>query len=154
MFWKGSCKDCKSSDGKKSKIKTNENHRSFHTNPNKSWGYYNRTSQSELTSLIVAKKQATASTSESYDWSYTLKKFMYDQDSDAMDVVDEDEDEQIIYTPEGITRIPFTTWEVDHSPTARLSSYFQRAAYSGIQAHRYPHRLDLTTPQNSPHPHP
>ena len=157
MFWR-------SSTNKEVKDKTASKPSShpFHVNPSKSWGYYTSTSQAELLCLIKAKKNDTATTTESSKWSLNWGTHSHEQDEeDCMDVeVDDDDDsnsdddDDIIMTPEGINRTPFTTWEVDLLGTARLSSYYQSRVYSSLKnTHSAAFKLaaqNSNTPNNSP----
>jgi hypothetical protein len=140
----------------------------FHSNPAKSWSYYNQTSQHELFDVIKARKTETASTSESSAWSRPLEALGYEKCEDAMSV-DEDEEEgedEVLLTPEGVTRIPFTSWEVDLLGTARLSSYYQGSPHYALKSPRRLTPMSVSvsalrqvaqysnTPHNSPRPSP
>jgi hypothetical protein len=124
LFWRTSPK--KDERGRKNGASPKPH--SFHVNPSKSWGYYNSASQAELYDLVKVRKSDTATTAESAAWSYTLERLAKEQDDDAMSVESE-EGQGIFFTPEGITRVPFTQWGVDLPGTARLSSYYQSETY-------------------------
>lgn len=161
MFWKTSPK--REGKGKKSGASpSSPTPHWFHVNPTKPWSYYNNTSQAELYDLVKVKKVDTATASESSTWSYTLEKLMKEQSDEAM-CVDEDEDSGFFCTPEGITRVPFTSWEYDLMGTARLASYYQGDVYhQSTKDTRYKARVmtsfqhaahNASTPHNSPRPH-
>lgn len=163
MFWRTSPK--RDGRGKKndSSPSSPTPHR-FHVNPSKPWSYYNNASQAELYDLVKVRKADTATTSESSTWSYTLEKLMKEQSDEAM-CVDEDEDEGsgFFFTPEGITRVPFTSWEYDLMGAARLASYYQSDAYQHSAKDGRCKARAMTsfqqaahcasTPHNSPRPH-
>ena len=122
MFWRAAStaspkKDsCKTSGIKD--VKPKEVHH-FHNNPAKSWSYYDIVAQSELSSLTIqAPRKETSSTSESSTWSASVEQLL-------QATIDEDDLNEYFLCPEGVTRVPFSVWEVDLLGTSRRSSYFQ-----------------------------
>jgi hypothetical protein len=166
MFWrtkesKGASSRDKRSSSKSPAKKTH----AFHVNPAKSWSYYNQTSQHELFDIIKAKRTETASTSETSAWSSRpAGVFGYEKCGDEMSVDEdgtEDEEDEVLLTPEGVTRIPFTSWEVDLLGTARLSSYYQGSPHTVLKSPRRLAPMSMSalrqaaaqysnTPHNSP----
>lgn len=159
MFWKSSSKE----KDKKPSPRTVKSH-GFHDDPSKSWGYYNSTAKLELQGLVTVKKTETATTSESTAWTRQFDVLSYDGDGEGEPMIVDDQqelEEEVLLTPEGITRVPFTSWEVDLLGTARLSSYYQRRVYSAFKGARTTYQSmafrqaaqNSSTPHNSPRPH-
>lgn len=124
MFWRSPAsspkKECCKSGGRK-EVKPREVH-NFHNNPAKSWSYYDKVAQSELNSLTIqAPKRETSSTAESSTWSASVEQLLQEEEA----TVDEDDLNEYFLCPEGVTRVPFSIWEVDLLGTSRRSSYFQ-----------------------------
>jgi hypothetical protein len=140
MFWRTKESKVASSRDKRSSANSprTKTH-AFHVNPAKSWSYYNYTSQNELFDVIKAKRTETASTSENSVWSHRVGVFGYEKCGDEMSV-DEDgndgEEDEVLLTPEGVSRIPFTSWEMDLLGTARLSSYYQGSPHTVVKSPR------------------
>lgn len=125
MFWRSPStaspkKDaCKNSSRKD--VKPREVHH-FHNNPAKSWSYYDKVAQSELNSLLIqVPKKETSSTAESSTWSASVEQLLQEEEA----IVDDDDLNNYFLCPEGVTRVPFSAWEVDLLGTSRRSSYFQ-----------------------------
>lgn len=125
MFWRAASnaspkKDSCKSTGRKD-VKPKEVHH-FHNNPAKSWSYYDKVAQSELSSLTIqAPRKETSSTAESSTWSASVEQLLQEEEA----TVDEDDLNEYFLCPEGVTRVPFSVWEVDLLGTSRRSSYFQ-----------------------------
>lgn len=162
MFWKTTPKDGKPSDEKTKKSPKKAHH--FHNNPEKSWRYYGVTAKSELNSLIKIDKFDTSSTADSSIWSASLEQMLKEQD-EAMDVDDDNGQDEFFFTPEGITRVPFTNWAVDLLGTSKHSSYFQGNSYiaeadnntyklKAPRRFRFKNQAYSHTPSNSPLPSP
>lgn len=162
MFWKTIPKEEKVNDAKAKKASKSSKVHHFHNNPEKSWSYYGVTAKSELNGLIKVNKLDTTSTADSSIWSATLEQVLKEQD-EAMDV-DEDNQDEYFFTPEGITRVPFTSWDFDLLGTSKHSSYFQGNSYIGdadyhsckIKSPRRSNNKNQNaayshTPSNSPH---
>jgi len=124
MFWRAASTASPKKDGGKAsgrkEAKPKEVHH-FHNNPAKSWSYYDKVAQSELSSLTIqAPRKETSSTSESSAWSASVEQLLQEEDT-----VYEDDLNEYFLCPEGVTRVPFSVWEVDLLGTSRRSSYFQ-----------------------------
>lgn len=165
MFWKSSQKEGKTREEKFQKNSKSGKVHHFHQNPEKAWSYYEVTAKSELNSLIKVEKRNTTSTADSSVWSATLEQFLKEED-EAMDV-DEDNQDDFFFTPEGISRVPFSSLEVDLLGTSKHSSYFLGNSYIAEEDNRS-YKIRATrrfqntghsqayshTPSNSPHQSP
>jgi hypothetical protein len=120
MFWRSSPKTSPKDPARKEAANKSRKVHQFHSNPAKSWSYYdNRT---ELYDLIDVKKHDTSSLTDSSEWTSSIEQLLRE------DTISEDDQEinDFFLCPEGVTRLPFTTWEIDLHATSRLSSYFQK----------------------------
>ena len=129
MFWRTSPKTSpkreSGSPNKNRKVSTPKERKvhHFHDNPAKSWSYYDNAAQSERNSLIKAPKIDTTSTTESSTWTTSIEQLLLEDEP----LEEEEVFTEYFFCPEGVTRTPFSVWEVDLQGTARLASYFQRS---------------------------
>jgi hypothetical protein len=101
---------------------------SYHCNPAKRWGYYDTTAKAEY-DVIRCNKKLTSSTTDSSSWTISTERLSLlevpDHDSNADESDDPDESDSFFVSPEGINRVPFTTWELDVLHSSKLASYYQ-----------------------------